>query len=236
MPELCGVDEAGRGPVLGPLVVCGISIPASDEEVLKRIGVRDSKKCTPAQREKMAKEILKVAKCEYVVVQADEIDVLREEFSLNVLEAKVFATLIGILRPTIAYVDSADTDEEEFKRNIMKELDFDVKVVSEHRADETFPVVSAASILAKVRRDKEIRKIEEAIGEPIGSGYPADPVTIAFLERWIREKDQPPPHTRKSWKTARRIIERMKTAKLEEFDSGMEKPMERQESRRRERD
>lgn len=215
MPEVCGVDEAGRGPVIGPLVVCGVL--SSNQESLRMIGVRDSKKCTKVQRERIAKEIVKVAGYEIIMVPAKEIDVLREELTMNVLEAKLFATVIGKLRPGTAYVDSVDTNEEKFKRNILREMDFDVKIISQHRADEIYPVVSAASILAKVRRDEEVRKIEEDIGQPIGSGYPTDPVTMNFLENWIKEKGELPPHTRHSWKTVRNLEEKLKNAKIEEF-------------------
>ena len=108
----------------------------------------------------------------------------------------------------------------EFRRTIAKLLSFDVEIVSKHGADDLFPVVSAASILAKVARDAEMRKIEAELGEKIGSGYSHDPETITFLEKWIREKGMLPPHARASWDTAKRLLSAAATRKLEEFGGG----------------
>ena len=212
---ICGVDEAGRGPVLGPLVVGGICIES--DAILRELCVKDSKKCTPKRRDELDAEIRKVARCELVILPAGEIDLLRDEMSLNRIEANLFATVIERLKPNTAYVDSADTDEERFGRIIRSELKFDVKIISQHKADETFPVVSAASIIAKVRRDAEVRMIEKEIGEPIGSGYPSDPATIAFIEKWINEKGNLPPHTRASWGTITKIRAKLGSRKLEDW-------------------
>ncbi len=215
---ICGVDEAGRGPVLGPLVVAGVMV---DSDVpLRQLNVRDSKKLTPERRELLAPEIRKVARCELVVVPAKDIDVMRAEMSLNDFEARLFASLIEKLHPDTAYVDAVDVDEIEFKRDVQKHVPFEVEVVSQHEADDLFPVVSAASIIAKVRRDAEMRAIEQEIGVPLGSGYPSDPVTIAFLEKWIREKGSPPPHTRTTWDTTRRLLAESRNRKLDDYGRG----------------
>ncbi len=215
---IAGVDEAGRGPVLGPLVVAGVAV---DSDVpLRQLSVRDSKKLTPEKRELLAPQIERVGRCELLVIPAERIDVMRAEMSLNDFEAKLFAEIIEKLHPETAYVDAADVDEIEFKRAVQRELSFAVEVVSQHNADELFPVVSAASIVAKVRRDLEMRTIEQEFGVPIGSGYPHDTETIAFLEKWIREKGSLPPHTRTSWDTARRLLAESRNRKLEEFGGG----------------
>ncbi len=227
---ICGIDEAGRGPVLGPMVVAGVKV--EDDLLLREIGVKDSKKLAPKRREKLAEEIKKIADYEIQIIPAEEIDVLREEMTLNVLEAKLFATIIekltlcsntrsstpnSIAKDFIVYVDAADVNEENFKRYILNELGREMNIVSEHNADETYPVVSAASILAKTTRDEEIKKIEEEIGKQIGSGYPSDQVTISFLKEWMKEHGELPPYTRRSWKTARRIVQLYKTSRIEEF-------------------
>ena len=214
---IVGVDEAGRGPVIGPLVVAGVAVES--DVPLRQMNCRDSKKLSPEKREALAPEIEKVSRFEVVVIPAEQIDVMRAEMSLNDFEAKLFAEVIAKLRPETAYVDAADVDEIEFKRSVRRELAFDVEIVSQHNADELFPVVSAASILAKVCRDREMRSIEESIGMTIGSGYPSDPDTIAFLEKWIREKGSLPPHTRASWDTARRLLAESKNRKLDDFGS-----------------
>lgn len=215
---ICGIDEAGRGPVLGPLVVAGVQVES--DVPLRQLNVRDSKKLSPERREVLAPQIEKISAYEVVVVPAEDIDVMRAEMSLNAFEATLFARIIRTLKPETAYVDAADVDEIEFKRNIQRQLDIPVEIVSQHEADNLFPVVSAASILAKVRRDLEMRKIEEEFGVPTGSGYPSDTDTIAFLEKWIREKGSLPPHTRTTWDTARRLLAEARIRKLDEFDGG----------------
>jgi ribonuclease HII len=212
---IVGVDEAGRGPVMGPLVVAGVAVES--DVPFRHMNVRDSKKLSPEKREALAPEIEKLSIFEVVVIPAERIDVMRAEMSLNDFEAKLFAEVIDKLRPETAYVDAADVDAIEFKRCVRRELSFDVEIVSQHNADELFPVVSAASILAKVCRDREMRMIEEKIGMHIGSGYASDTDTIAFLETWIRENGSLPPHTRASWDTARRLLAESRTRKLDDF-------------------
>ncbi len=213
---ICGVDEAGRGPVIGPLVVCGICVESDD--ALRKLAVRDSKKLTPARREALAPEIRKVARVEVVEVPAEEVDGLRRRMSLNEIEARIFASIIDSLCPAKAYVDAADADEAKFGRLVRRSLKREVEIVSEHRADDTYPIVSAASIIAKVQRDARIREIEEEIGEPIGSGYTSDPETIAFLERWTRARKCFPPHTRQSWLTSQNIMMMNSMRRLDEYE------------------
>jgi len=213
---ICGIDEAGRGPVLGPLVVAGVCLES--DAPLRQLNVRDSKKLTAERREQLAPEIEKLSRHEVIIVPAEDIDALRSQMTLNALEARLFASIIRKLRPAdIVYVDSADTDELEFKKAIKRDLDFEVEIVSKHQADDLFPVVSAASILAKVRRDAEMRLLQKEFGVEVGSGYPADPITVAFMEQWIREKGVLPPHTRTTWDTARRLMSLSQTRKLDEF-------------------
>jgi ribonuclease HII len=215
---IVGVDEAGRGPVLGPLVVAGVAVES--DAPLRAMNVRDSKKLSPERREALAPEIERIAKYELVVATAERIDLMRAEMSLNDFEAKLFAEIIQKLGPETAYVDAADVDEIEFKRSVLRGLSIPVEIVSQHNADELFPVVSAASILAKVRRDREMRTIEREFGVPVGSGYSHDVQTIAFLETWIRDRGSLPPHTRLSWDTARRLLAESHNRKLDEFGGG----------------
>lgn len=215
---IVGVDEAGRGPVIGPLVVAGVAIES--DVPLRQLNVRDSKKLSPERREALAPEIERLVKSVLVVIPAERIDEKRAEMSLNDFEAKLFAEVIEKLRPETAYVDAVDVDEIEFKRSVQREIPFDVEIVSQHNADELFPVVSAASILAKVYRDRAMREIEQEMGAPVGSGYASDPDTIGFLERWIRANGSLPPHTRASWDTARRLLAESKNRKLDEYRSG----------------
>jgi ribonuclease HII len=225
-PEsICGVDEAGRGPVLGPLVVVGIR--TRDDGPLREIGVRDSKKCTPGLREKLGPMIKRFCEHQIVrVIAAEKIDSLREKMTLNELEVDLFADIIkGLLVSKLpagrrsgavrVYVDAADTDARRFKDGILARLGIKVDIVSEHKADQNYPVVSAASILAKLIRDEEMAKISRELGEDVGSGYPSDPVTMNFIEKSIKLNGVLPPHTRRSWETVRRFLR--KERRLEYF-------------------
>lgn len=215
MARICGVDEAGRGPVIGPLVVAGILV--EDDASLRRLGVRDSKQLSRKRRAELAEEIRAIGECEVLVVPANDIDEMRKEMTINKLEANLFATILEKLRPEVAYLDSADANCETFETLVRGELDFELDIICEHKADEVYPVVSAASIIAKERREEEVRKIAEEFGEDFGSGYPADGRTVTFMQRWISEKGDLPPHTRRSWENARKMLANSKIKKLDDY-------------------
>ena len=212
---ICGIDEAGRGPVIGPMVVCGIAIDS--DEKLRKLGVKDSKQLTPKRREELAKKIVKLAKVELVEISADEIDRLRSKMTMNELEAKVFAAIIEKLSPEVAYLDAADVDEENFGKAVKSHLKSRPSIISEHKADQNYPIVSAASIVAKVNRDRRVREIEKEIGRPIGSGYQTDEITMAFLKDWICENGSCPPHTRRSWEPAQNLMRLKDVRRLDQF-------------------
>lgn len=170
--------------------------------------VRDSKTLSPRRRSALAKLIQeKAERCELIELSAAEIDDFRlvKKIKLNQVEAMQFARIIDRLKPSKVYVDSADVDPARFSRDIEHHLHVKAELVSEHRADERYPPVSAASIVAKVRRDQRIDELKGRYGE-LGSGYPSDPRTIRFLERWVREHGEIPDFARRSWETARRIL------------------------------
>lgn len=207
---ICGVDDAGRGPVIGPLVIVGVLVDEHGLSNLVKIGVKDSKLLSSRERERLASEILKIVReCKIVKVPPQEIDEVVEKgkklHRLNRLEARVMAGIIRELKPDIVYVDASDILPKRFGQHIAEELPFKVKIISEHKADRKYPVVSAASIIAKVERDKEIEKLKSRYGD-FGSGYAADPKTIAFLRVWIETHDTYPEFVRKSWKTVKNLI------------------------------
>ncbi len=217
---ICGIDEAGRGPCVGPLVVAGVAM-ATDSDLIK-IQVRDSKKLTPTKRAILAEKIKKLAKhYELIIVPAADIDDLRKTMTLNELEVHLFSNIIEKLKPDVCYIDSADVNEERFGRDILAHLSFQPTMISKHRADEQYPVVSAASILAKTTRDAEIKKIadelEKKLNLPLGSGYPADPITKKFLQAWFETYHDFPPYIRKSWQTVSDIITKQHTKTLDDF-------------------
>ena len=217
---ICGVDEAGKGPVLGPLVVAGVSFE-NDSKLIEN-NVRDSKKCTPKRRELLAKKIKEIAlNYEIILISASDIDDMRKVMTLNEIEVNTFSKIINKLKPDVCYVDSADVDDKRFGRDILSRLSFKPEIVSKHKADDIYPVVGAASILAKTMRDEEVRKIEQELRKkldlPMGSGYPADPITQKFLKEWVSNFGEMPPYTRLSWKTSQRILKENKVKKLDEF-------------------
>ncbi len=210
----CGVDEAGRGPVIGPMVIAGV---CADDDFLKSIGVRDSKKLSPKRRERLAELIRENADRVVIrVVSPEEIDRMRENMTINELEVRIFAEVIGELNTTRVYVDAADVNEERFGEEINRLLSAPIEIISQHRADESFPAVSAASIVAKVERDRAIAKITEEIGD-FGSGYPADPRTYEFLLKYYMEHGTMPPHTRMSWKSVKKIMRMAEQRTLDHF-------------------
>jgi len=217
---ICGIDEAGRGPVLGPMVICGVCYFETDLKLLDEIGVKDSKKLTPIKRSKLAK-IIKDQCYDYttIVVSAQEIDEReKKRITLNKLEEIKMAEIIETLKPKITYIDAADVNEARFGNSIKKLLKFSTtKIISKHKADDLYPIVSASSIIAKVTRDNIIEELKKIYGE-LGSGYPSDMRTLKFLREWIKEKKKSPPFARKSWETTKNIIrEEISNTKITDF-------------------
>ena len=211
--RIAGVDDSGRGSIIGPLVIAGVLMEERDLQKLSDLGVKDSKCLSPQRREKLYEEIKKLALKYHVIrLSPAEIDKVvrsgRKLHKLNRLEAQTMAKVIEILQPDTAYVDASDVLAERYKYHIMEYLPFSVKIISEHKADAKYPVVSAASIIAKVERDKAISELAAKYGN-MGCGYATDPKTLEFLENWIRKFGSFPDFVRLSWETVKRIKERI---------------------------
>ena len=211
---ICGVDEAGKGSVLGPMVVAAVGIPS--EDVFSDMEVQDSKLLSPKMREHLYSIIRKRFRVATVRIDAHEIDEIRMGITMNVCVARAHAQVIDRLSPSVAYVDACDVNAFRYADMVKGFLDQSCEIVSEHHADQTFRVVSAASIVAKVTRDRAIRTLSKKYGN-IGSGYPSDPVTIAFLSEYFDEHKCPPPIARKSWKTVTTMIAQKQQRRLSEF-------------------
>ena len=160
--QIAGVDEAGRGPVIGPLVIVGIVINESQQDAFLEWGVRDSKRLTPRRRENLERKIRQLAlQIETLEIPAREIDTQRRlKRTLNDLEAQWMAQVLNKLEWNTAYVDAADVNAERFGRTIQAYLTRKASVISEHKADSSYPVVGAASICAKIRRDQRIEELK----------------------------------------------------------------------------
>jgi len=201
---ICGVDDAGRGSLLGPLVIAGVSINRSKIKKLSKMGIRDSKKLTPAARERLYKKIIEHADDYYITrISPKTIDRSVKKHQLNLLEAKYMAKVIAKLKPNISYVDSCDVNPKRYGKEIDKMANSG-KIRSYHHADSRFVIVSAASILAKVNRDKAIVKLRKE--HALGSGYPSDKKTINYVSNYISKNKVIPSFVRKSWKPVQKMI------------------------------
>jgi ribonuclease HII len=211
---ICGVDEAGKGSVLGPMVVAAVGV--ADEAAIADLGLKDSKLLSEKERERLYPLIRKQCRVAVLKIEAQEIDAVRNEMTLNQAVARAHAKVISKLSPSCAYVDACDVNIFRYAEMVRCNLEKECEIVSEHHADEKFAVVSAASIIAKVTRDRAIRTLSKKYGE-IGSGYPSDPVTIRYLSGYFDEHRTHPPIARKSWKTVGNLIARKSQSSLEDF-------------------
>lgn len=201
---ICGVDDAGRGSMLGPLVIAGIIISKKDIPKLSKLGVKDSKQLTPKSREELYKKIIALVDNYYVTkISPKIIDASVSKHNLNHLEAKYMAKVISKLNPDTSYVDSCDVNPKRFGKEIAK-LSKHKKICSYHHADSRFIVVSAASIIAKVTRDRAILKLRK--NYDLGSGYPSDSKTIDFVASYYKINQVLPIFVRKSWKPTQQIL------------------------------
>jgi len=226
---IAGGDEAGRGAVLGPLVVSLVSINEGKAKKLSEIGVRDSKMLSRKKREFLFDDIYSLAEDvrTYAITPEEINNAMRSNISLNELEAIHFARLIdeSEANPKKIYLDSPDVIPEKFgirvsliskkplKVNGVRRREKErssnaakavAKVIAEHKADVKYPVVSAASIIAKVTRDRAIEELEESLGFELGSGYPSDKITIDMIRRNL-DNERLLKHVRAEWKTLKLI-------------------------------
>ena len=244
MTIIAGVDEAGRGSVLGPLFIAGVAVEESEIPKHKEIGVKDSKLLLPRKRRKLYAEIRKLkVQVAWEKIDPERIDevVIRgiRLMRLNYLEAQHMARVLSQLRFDLAYVDCCDTVQERYgylvadllletmqRKNgksvsLGEENPYRKKIVSEHHADVNHAVVSAASIVAKVRRDAYISLLHRKHGL-FGSGYPSDPNTKKYLKMYAERSETLPSITRFSWTTIKNLYQPIeeKTSLIDDFSSG----------------
>ena len=207
-----GVDEAGRGPAIGPLVVCALGIPTTDIGFLTNIGAKDSKSLTRKKREYLAEKIYSEVekrnwKVGLITCSACRIDKERDRTNLNNLEVELFKEAMVATKTEKyngeIYLDACDTNEQRFGNRVSSSLGSSWNqwsIISKHKMDFQNILVGAASILAKVHRDKEIDKIGKLLDLDIGSGYPSDPKTRVAIKNLIKG-EYPNKYLRWSWTT-----------------------------------
>jgi len=204
--QICGIDDAGRGSMLGPLVIAGISLEKKNIRKLSALGVKDSKKLTAKRREELYKKIIPLVDNHYVAkISPKSIDISVAKHGLNQLEAKYMAKVVTKLDADTSFVDSCDVNPKRFGKEISR-LSNNKKIRSYHHADSRFVVVSAASILAKVTRDRAIAKLRK--NYDLGSGYPSDTKTIDFVKKYYKKQKIMPKFVRKSWKPTKKILDK----------------------------
>ncbi len=239
-PKLIGgIDEAGRGSVIGPLVVAGVVLPETKLDTLIALDVKDSKQLSAAKRNELFGKILKlITKWEFSEISPQSIDaaIKAEKSNLNKLELQHMAQICLSLAPDTVYVDALGPDTKVFeaklweviqleRRRITKWVQgknysqgestfekYNIHIIAKNKADETIPVVSAASILAKVQRDQQIEKLKVECGEDFGSGYPSDPRTRKTLKKWIIQGVHPA-FVRKQWETIKELQDELSFSK-----------------------
>jgi len=219
MAIVCGIDEAGRGPIIGPLVICGFLIDEGKEQELIDLGVKDSKLLTPLQREKIAKILEKKYRFKTVTILPKEIDNAvegKDGLNLNWLEAKKAIEIINWLEPDNVILDCPSPNIKAYTEYIHKDLkNKKIGLLCAHHADRDHPIVGAASIIAKVLRDELIEQLKQKINEDFGSGYVADPKTKKFLEKNWRNF---PEIFRHSWSPYKLLSSGGKQKGLNEFE------------------
>jgi ribonuclease HII len=200
---IAGVDEAGKGAVLGPLVVAAVAAPCW--EAVEVLGERDSKALSPRRREAVCAEIVASLPFSVVEMPADAIDAARRHETMNAIVADAHAEALRRLAGAghsvrVAYLDACDVREGRYAVTVGRRLGRACTVVALHHADDLLAVVAAASIVAKVRRDEAIAALVAEHG-PLGSGYPSDPATRRFLDACLEDGGPLPPFVRASWRT-----------------------------------
>jgi ribonuclease HII len=223
-----GVDEAGRGPVLGSLfVACVRADPAA-----LPADIEDSKRLSTGRRETLAAELHADDRIAIATREVTPTEIDAPDTDLNALTIKAAGAAIdsvasaGTDTGTAAdgtaadgpagVVDACDADAERFGRRVREATTADVEITAEHGADGAYDLVGAASVVAKVARDAHIGALADEHG-PVGSGYPSDPTTREFLARYVREHGDLPSFARRSWKTSREALAAAEQSALAEF-------------------
>ena len=195
---ICGIDEAGRGEVIGPLVVAGVLVNESNMQKLVEIGVKDSKLLSRYDRQDIYPKILDVVDSYHIIYKSAQIvDRYVQYHKLDILEAETFADIIKVLKPDHTVIDSPGNPKK--IGDIVSRLS-NSKVSAFHKADKNFVCVSAASIIAKVSYDNVIKTIQKY--HNIGSGATSDDITRQFLLDTIQERLS---FVRYSWSTVKNI-------------------------------
>jgi len=215
--RVVGVDEAGRGSFVGPLVVGGFAVEDSELDSVRAVGARDSKELTRAAREEVYSRLQRLGSLASIALSPRVVDRAVRINGLNDLEAEAFGAVIRSLRGSEARVDACDPNEARFGRRVSARAGAGTRVIARHHADRDDPLVGAASIVAKVRRDRALARLRAALGAGLGSGYPSDEQTVAFVRDHLRRVETLPTWLRASWATMIRVKPAVPAVTLDRF-------------------
>ncbi len=217
---ILGIDEAGRGPVIGSMFMVGFALPQNDMEKLTTLGVRDSKKISPGKREKIYNDLQKLESNIYIrEISAREIDKALDDPSdnLNLLEIRNMAGIINEAQANVVIIDAISTPEYT-KRNLKPQITKRKPILKvENKADDSYPIVGAASIIAKVLRDNSLFTLKKNFPEfgDFGSGYPSDPQTKNYLKKNVKAiKQKKIPFIRMEWDNVKKMILKKRQIRL----------------------
>jgi ribonuclease HII len=216
--KVAGVDEAGRGCAIGPLVIAGVLFEEETLPTLKELGVRDSKKLSSKKRKILAEEIEKLA-VNYKVFELQPRDIDKVVFRsqplrrLNYLETMIMAKLIRELRPDIVHMDPPDVDSIRCAKQVQSVIKYKLEIKCEPKADDKYVSTGAASIMAKVLRDQRVSELRDKYGD-FNSGYASDKKTQRFIQEYFSKNKECPDFIRASWKTVQRQMSPFKQLKL----------------------
>ena len=217
---IIGVDEAGRGPVIGPLVVGALAIPSGDIDELSKMGVKDSKDMPSHKRVRISEQSTKTIeqgrwKSGLIVCKPNRIDINSISSDLNSLEIELFSEAISATKlftqSGVIRADACDVSEERFRSRLASCLGEDWKewnIEAEHGMDSKDVVAGGASIIAKVARDLAIEEISARTGIDVGSGYPSDQTTRIAVESLL-SNGKPHDSLRWSWATVSDIWQKL---------------------------
>jgi len=201
-----GVDEAGRGSIVGDMIVAAYAVEARRLGDLADAGVRDSKELTREARARLYRVLASLGWLAVASASPREID----EENLNRVTARkvrlavsrVLRMLGGAGRVELVVVDKfGDASAVKAALRSLGLARAEIRV--EEKADARYPVVAAASIVAKHVRDERIEVLRSLYGVR-GSGYPSDPETEEWLLN-VFSRGEEPPIIRYTWSTVKRL-------------------------------
>ena len=215
-----GADEAGKGPVLGPMVAAAVRADAAELPD----GIADSKRLSAARRETLAERLRSAEGIEIGrgIVTVEEIDDPETDMNGRTVDAQVRAITEVAEAGDRAIVDAGDVSESRFGRRVAEGVageGVDISVTAEHGADDSHRLAAAASVVAKVERDRRMAAVGSDYPDcgPVGSGYPSDTTTRAFLAAYVDRHGDLPACARRSWSTCEDVLAAAEQASLGEF-------------------